>query len=271
MKIVERFIVIKDNKIIKKYHTADGIEGVNKALENQNITLYDNILKVPEDNDYKIKSDIREYDNHKLIPKPNLEKYQKAEFNFETQEWDISTSYKNEIIYDKNNYEETDICKTDEIPEGYTIKKPIENYPNKWNNDNWIIDIDEYRKIKYREIRGEFDNDIEHGSFFSEVLQIPVSCRRGGMNNDKQNVEGLIRIMEDNNIQEMDYVGDGEYTTANVSQLKELIKEMEYYVFDLYHKRWNIKAVLNTLTTVEEIDAIIWNDEEEEESESESL
>jgi hypothetical protein len=64
----EKYVVIKDNKIIRKMHTSQGLTGIKTVLGD---TQYDEIRKIPNVSfDVRTKRDVREYDEnwkfHKL-------------------------------------------------------------------------------------------------------------------------------------------------------------------------------------------------------------
>lgn len=65
---VKRYVVIKDKKILRDYHTAQGVEGIHSSIQTEGIEC-DEIKEVPISCKYSVNTDIREYDqNGKLRP-----------------------------------------------------------------------------------------------------------------------------------------------------------------------------------------------------------
>jgi len=62
---MNRYIVIKDNKILRKYHTKEDISSIHNIMKKYNVTDYE-IREIPEDNEYRPDFNINEFENHKL-------------------------------------------------------------------------------------------------------------------------------------------------------------------------------------------------------------
>lgn len=104
-----------------------------------------------------------------------------------------------------------------------------------------------------------FEKEIVDGHFFSESLNIDVDYRRGGKDNDLQNVEGLIEYMIDNNITSTVYSGyESQKATVTLDQVKALKKEMVAHGIFLYNKKGSLKSQIDQATTFEEVDNIDW-------------
>jgi hypothetical protein len=59
---IKRYIVLKDGKIIRDYHTADGIEGIHQSIHNEGLD-HDEIIEAPVENwDIKVDTHKEEYE-----------------------------------------------------------------------------------------------------------------------------------------------------------------------------------------------------------------
>lgn len=191
----------------------------------------------------------------------NLQKSDKIVFS--NNEYKIINTKMNIDIWNKETKQHKLNEQEENIPEGWTENKPLENKPCKWDEtkNDWKVDIEKYKKQKYNELNSGFSIELSNGKFYSETLQAEVDCRRGGHNNDKQNVEGLVSYMERNNIANINYVAyDSIVPDITVNQLKSLIIEMEDHVLVLYNKRWTLRDQLENSTTEKQIDDIQWNE-----------
>lgn len=120
---------------------------------------------------------------------------------------------------------------------------------------------DRKREQKEQELEQAFVNTFVAGFFFSEALQINVDCRRFGKDNDKQNVEGLIKTLRKKGLPGTEvYHGYKEEVSFNVSieQLTLLIEEMEEYVLLNYEKKWLLENTLKNAQTKEDVDNVNW-------------
>lgn len=113
---------------------------------------------------------------------------------------------------------------------------------------------------KQTDIKEAFENSFISGSFFSETLQIDVDFRRNGINNDLQNVEGLIRDYANLLPEEKHYVGLTETTsfTCTLEQLEGLALEMSQHGRALYKKKWMLEEQIETATRIEDLEDIHW-------------
>jgi hypothetical protein len=140
-------------------------------------------------------------------------------------------------------------------------------------DDNTLLDADkvtvglmtqaEYflklQNAKLNEIIFSFDSEIAAGHFASSALGIDVDCRRSGLKNDLQNVQGLISYMSRKSISSIEYVGYSETITGvTVSMLESLCAEMEDYVLALYQKKWSLEVMVAAAKTETELKAIAW-------------
>jgi len=259
-----RLIAIKDNIITNVIASSKPIEEV-KAIYSQ----ADDVIEVNRDAPIQKGTDIRKYNSNwelkteeDVLQELEVESLQENEKIIFEDGWKIITSFKGEIIYNKEDHTQQKQCEEHEIPEGYTNKKPLEDKPSKFVNDEWVVDFDALRKEKKNEIKTFFEEELKEGSFFSTALQLEVDCRRNERDNDKQNVEGLIAIMERNEMPSIYY--EGKNNTAlniTVAQLKELVSEMEYHVFELYTKYHALKKQINETPEGNEelLNLIKWN------------
>lgn len=120
-------------------------------------------------------------------------------------------------------------------------------------------DLEHYVNEKKSEIRQAFENDFVIGKFYSSTLGITVDCRRSGTKHDLENVRILKSRMERNSITSETYIGHGGQTaTVTITDIDNLIVEMEEFGYNLYVKKWAKEEQINNCTTKEEIQAISW-------------
>jgi hypothetical protein len=100
-----------------------------------------------------------------------------------------------------------------------------------------------------------------NGHFNSPTLGIEVDCRRGGINNDIQNLERLIKRMNRENILETPYKGYTEEVVATIDQLNTLLEEMGDYGLLLYLKKWQLEEQVKNVNDSELLKDIKWNEE----------
>ena len=104
-----------------------------------------------------------------------------------------------------------------------------------------------------------FEKEITDGHFFSEALAIDVDYRRGGKNNDLQNVEGLIEYMEDFSITSTVYSGyESQKAPATLEQIQALRKEMIFHGIFLYNKKGSVKDQIDSASSIEAVNNIKW-------------
>lgn len=198
--------------------------------------------------------------NYTEIEPPEVNEFQVVKF--QSGKWKISETNIGKTIYSKENAQQK-ICESEDIPEDFTLLEPIKDYPNKWKADKWIVDIEKYKEFKLQEIASSFNNELSNGKFFSEALQIDVDCRRTGLKNDLQNVEGLIADFDNLLPEEKYYVGLNQITTEQftLTQLEALKLEMVQYGRQLYKKKWLLENQIKNTDDLEILKEINWNEE----------
>ena len=109
-------------------------------------------------------------------------------------------------------------------------------------------------------ILGAFETEFQTGHFASLTLGIEVDCRRGGIKNDLQNVEGLITDYDNLTEAEKHYKGYTETTSSplTLAQLISLKQEMSQWGRALYKKKWSLEESINNSTTITEVKSIVW-------------
>jgi len=146
-------------------------------------------------------------------------------------------------------------------PKGWTDQVPNWTEFESWDsvNDCWGESLDLMKLKKQRDISLSFENNFSNGYFLSSALGIEVDCRRAGMKNDLQNVQGLISYMSRNSIAKINYVGYTEIK-ANVTpaMLTALLAEMEDYALQMYEKKWGLLQRVDGCITKEELEGIVW-------------
>ena len=112
--------------------------------------------------------------------------------------------------------------------------------------------LETLKKQKKEEINIAFTNAALNGRFTS-ALGFDVNARRGGIQNDLQNVETLINLNQT-------IFRDADNTIRNVTALDlvTIKTEMQQYGLSLYQHKWALEADIEAALTEEEINAIEW-------------
>jgi len=113
---------------------------------------------------------------------------------------------------------------------------------------------------KEEELLSGFEKEFEEGHFMSATLGIEVDCRRVGIKNDIQNVDGLILDYDNLSVMEKHYVGYTETTSfpLTFTQLNSLKLEMVQWGKSQYNKKWILLDQASKATTIEQIKIIKW-------------
>lgn len=165
---------------------------------------------------------------------------------------------------------ETDILYIQNAAPCYKIQVlDSQGYPLYIYEDSQLIPVTEDQRFKFHiegykleklsQIDRDFTSAIESGKLMSVVLGIEIDCRRGGRNNDKQNVEGMINLMEAYGRETDTYIGVSQTVGGvTVNMLKQVILEMETYGYNLYQKKFLLQDWVEAAQTLEELNSISW-------------
>lgn len=165
---------------------------------------------------------------------------------------------------------ETDILYIQNVAPCYTMSViDSQGYPLYVYEDSQLIPVTEDQRFKFHiedykleklsQIDRDFTSAIESGKLMSVVLGIEIDCRRGGRNNDKQNVEGMINLMETYGRETDTYIGVSQTVGGvTINMLKQVILEMETYGYNLYQKKFLLQDRVEAAQTLEELNSISW-------------
>lgn len=123
--------------------------------------------------------------------------------------------------------------------------------------------IDDYKKYKLNEINGAFVNAMVIGvidfTIPSSGIVTKIDARRDGVNNDLENVKGLIDYMQVNNLTTIMFrCNDDIEREFTLNDLVELSKALLQYGLGLYQKKHALEDAVKNATTIEEVMAITW-------------
>lgn len=224
---------VKNNKIVHICET-NSEEDVIKSMVYEGITDYDTIEAVP--NNYfqgKIGNDIREFDNKfEFLPLSQRKDYVTIPEGMKIEgEQFVPMTIKEKI--DAGLIELSDREKYDEDTEQIRQKTPYE-----LAEDN-LMSLSELKEYHKNLISKSWENEFINGKFLSETLGIEVDCRRDGIRNDAQNVDGMIQDYDNLANNEKYYTGYSESTDfpLTLEQLQNLKLEMIRNVKGLYMKK----------------------------------
>ena len=201
--------------------------------------------------------DVEQYPDYTPIAPPEAS----DKFTFWSGEtWAQRIDYTGTVLYSKYDKEKY-VCDKKDVPSRLLLYTPLEpNQYDEWDakKETWVFNLEAAKEKKQAEIKEAFHNNIETGSFLSDVLGIWVDCRRSGVNNDLQNAQGLLSYMQRNDVEAVEYVGQTEKKVARQNNIAELIGEMEAYAVALYTKKWELEEQLKAAETAEQIEVIKW-------------
>jgi transcriptional regulator CtsR len=106
--------------------------------------------------------------------------------------------------------------------------------------------------MKLDEIRLAFENAALNGRFTSS-LGFDVNARRGGIQNDLQNVEALISLGATQ-------FRDADKIMRNITALDlvTIKTEMQQYGLGLYEHKWQLEAAVNAAVDEADLEVITW-------------
>ena len=165
---------------------------------------------------------------------------------------------------------ETDILYLENAAPCYKIQVlDSQGYPLYIYEDSQLIPVTEDQRFKFHiegykleklsQIDRDFTSAIESGKLMSVVLGIEIDCRRGGRNNDKQNVDGLIDLMTESGMAEIEFVGvSATKPKTTIAMLEKVKTEMSKFVYDQYQKKFALEKQVEQAKTIEAVEAIKW-------------
>jgi len=123
--------------------------------------------------------------------------------------------------------------------------------------------LNELKTLKLAYIKQEFNKAIGNGvidfTIPSSNIQVQVDARRSDINNDLQNVEGLIEIMQIQNIPEIEYkCYDNKKYTFTFNDMIALKYALISYYLQMYAKKHRLEDLVEQAATKEELEQIIW-------------
>jgi ATP-dependent DNA ligase len=131
-----------------------------------------------------------------------------------------------------------------------------------YHNGQWIHKrtLETSKEQKIDEISSSFNKEtFEEGKFLSTTLGIEIDCRRTLTKNDKQNVDGLIDLMTESGMTEIEFVGvSATKPKTTIVMLEKVKTEMSKFVYDQYQKKFALEKQIEQAKTIEAVEAIKW-------------
>jgi len=123
--------------------------------------------------------------------------------------------------------------------------------------------LQELKALKMGYIKQKFMNAMADGvidfTIPSSNTQVKVDARRSNTNNDLQNVEGLIEIMQLQNIPQVEYkCYDNNKYVFTLQDLVALKYALMNYGLQMYAKKHALEDMVEQATTSAQLDAIVW-------------
>ena len=165
---MNKYIVLNDNVILRVYES-ESIKSVEKALANSNIHNYTAIERIEPDAVYPI---LDYEDCFSVVQKPkngmkiadSIPEQREGfipRWDNKNKQWEYVENTKG-LWYHKETKELriiSNINNTDSLSQ-YTKLTPKEE-PSKWENDQWVLDIDRYRETAKYSLRKKCRNERE--------------------------------------------------------------------------------------------------------------
>lgn len=136
----------------------------------------------------------------------------------------------------------------------------------KFNNGNPIEIPNTEKLLKYLKkkqnelISDAFEQEFISGTFLSDAIGIVVDCRRDGLRNDAQNVEGIIKSYNSRSEERKRYKGKTETTATacTLEQYESLLNEMINVINSRYVKKGLKQIQISQAATPEAVKSIVW-------------
>lgn len=114
---------------------------------------------------------------------------------------------------------------------------------------------EEVRAIKIAELTQEWQRRIQQGSFTSQIVpDFVVDCRRNQIDNDVQNIDGVLSLASLGAIAEpILWKGKTNFAALTVAQLQGLRAEMLGYAASVYQRKFETIAACAGAETIENI------------------
>jgi hypothetical protein len=146
-------------------------------------------------------------------------------------------------------------------PEFKMYEEAVESAPV-FENGRWVqrwevrqaLTVSEYRNLRRSEISSLFESAFSQGSFKSS-LGFVADCRRNGMKNDRENLEGLLKLGKFP-VRWKD--AEGTEHALDEAACGVLLKEMISFALRLYQRKWAAEKALELAETYAETESIVF-------------
>lgn len=255
------YAILKENKILKVLDSSTP-ERLGVIAETLGITDYTEIRMVAEYFEGVPGEDVRQFraDGRRKTEEDALAELGKTLGKNQRVIFDngfkIINSYLGQTVYHTSTGM-AEKCKTDEIPEGFTTEKPL-NDPCIWNGTKWVLDTETLKKDKLREIKAEYEAErtTRNKGLDSAVLGVKIDCRE----KDVDNITALVYVYEKTGVAPNFYkTYDNKEVPADGETFQRVLIELIMEQNKSWSRKDELEKKINAATTPDEIKAIKWS------------
>ena len=149
------------------------------------------------------------------------------------------------------------MSETDEIPEGFTVKAPVDD-PCTWDGAKWVVDIDLMKAAKLEEIKAEYEAErtTRNKGIDSVTLGAKIDCREKDVNN----ITAIVYVYEKTGVAPNFYkTYDNKEVPADGETFQRVLIELIMEQNKIWSHKDELENKINAATSVEQIKAIKWS------------
>lgn len=255
------YAILKINEIVKVLDSSTP-ERLGVITETLGLTDYTEIRQVAEYFEGAPGDDIRQFhtDGRRKTEEDALAELSKTLENNQRIVFDdgykIIDSYLGQTVYST----ETGLplkCETDEIPEGFTVKAPVDD-PCTWDGAKWVIDLDAMKAAKLAEIKAEYEAErtTRNKGIESITLGVKIDCRE----KDVLNIQSIVYVYDATGMAPTFYKAyDNSEVPATGDDFKNVLNELIAAQQGMWMHKNELSRQIAAATTPEQIKSIKWS------------
>lgn len=255
------YAILKNNKILKVLDSSTP-ERLGVIAETLGLADYTEIRKVDDYFEGVSGEDIRQFraDGRRKTEEDALAELGKTLENNQRIVFDdgykIIDSYLGQTVYST----ETGMpikCETDEIPEGFTMKAPVDD-PCTWDGAKWVVDIDSMKAAKLEEIKAEYEVErtTRNKGIESITLGVKIDCRE----KDVLNIQSIVYVYDATGMAPTFYKAyDNSEVTATGEDFKSVMTELIAAQLAMWQHKNELSRQVYEATKPEQVKSIKWS------------
>ncbi len=175
--------------------------------------------------------------------------------------WDLVDDYYGKIVYDKETKESKTFLQHGELPDNLTDKEPLSDgfyvvFDEKL--DDWKIDVNLYKNFKKSELTTAFRTQLSQG-YVCPTSNIKMNATLEDIDKLQKGYDLEVKLGS-SKMTIRDYNND--YHTLSLQDVETMLTELGQNYKNQLAKLWKLKDEVEVATSVEELDAISWDENE---------